>query len=219
MAFLTNYSAHLARPRYTKPIDTLPEFVGQQYRWGVIGDSKKYFVDMRDSPLTDFQQLYASVVDESDMGDRIRHLRSNDRRYALLVDVNFERYIAEVEDIFEETAQLRLMRSCFYNHYSVLVFKMHSPFTAYFNEQIRRLVESGIVQNWASKARTPHSQQIAMRFFGVFGRRQQQSDSAVQLDLHTIMGAFLVLAGGHLAGVWCVWCGDNAQCDKGKRIF
>lgn len=76
-------------------------------------------------------------MEEKDLEERVYKIR-NHKRYGIFVKVFLNNYVNNIESIVTEALRLRLMKSRFFNHYSTLILKKHSPFTAYVTDRTNR---------------------------------------------------------------------------------
>lgn len=86
-----------------------------------------------------YRKLLEAAVDEVDVQERNHQMATNDH-YAVFVNVNYNRFVTDIGEIFEESLKKRLMKSCFYNQYTTLVLPKHSPYTDYVNVKIERYI-------------------------------------------------------------------------------
>lgn len=153
VCYSTGYTALISSPRYTKPVDSLNDFIHNrnifvyffyhklnlpqpELIWGIIYPNRVHFQELNSSQVPNYRKLLASAIDEKDVEQRNFNMANNDN-YAVFVKVNYNRFVTDIAAIFNESIKLRLMKSCFYNQYTTLVMPKHSPYKDYVNHKIK----------------------------------------------------------------------------------
>lgn len=163
-----------------------------------------------------YRTLYERSFRHRAPTDRLLAVRSARPDYAVIVKVLHGNYVADVDDVVHAAAaRMRLMDSCFYNHYTVFLLAQHSRHTDYLNRWIRRYREVGVLQHWSAEM-TRRADDGAMRSF--FGRpawrRRRETHAWGVRNLH---GALAVLAVGYAVG-GVVFVGELAAAGKWRRF-
>jgi hypothetical protein len=94
-----------------------------------------------------------------------------------------------------ELAELRVMQECTSRYFIALALAKRSPYTAAFNVEVVRLIESGIVQHWKKRYTHESVNSTVSRLFEKDGRKNTGPEV---LRLEHVQGAFLLLATGVL---------------------
>lgn len=137
--YSTGYTSRLTIPQFSKPINTIHDFVQQGIYWVVNGNST-LVRSLRSIDSYDYKMMADRAVNETKDTETIQHLRTN--RFGVLTKVLSNNYLTDIDDIAEETTRLRLMKSCLFKQYSTLAFEKYSPYTKFFNFNIKRFVIS-----------------------------------------------------------------------------
>lgn len=147
-----------------------------------------------------YRTLYDRAFREHDLNERRHNIHSRPD-YAVIVKVLQRNYVADVDDVLQDAAHaLRLMNTCFYNHYTVFLLRRNSRHTAYLNRWIRRYRESGILQLW-SRQMTRRQDESVMRSFFDRDVRLTRHVRTVSWNLTNFSGAIVVLTTGYAMGV------------------
>lgn len=145
-AYSTKLMSVLARPLFTKAVDSVADFVREGLFWGEIGERETMKRDFLDSGNADYIELAQRLQVEKDLEERHRNLQTG--RYARFVKTLNNKYVMDTETIANYTSQLRLMKSCVNEYFTVFPFDKKSPYTRYFNMKLGRLKEAGIIRYW-----------------------------------------------------------------------
>ena len=94
-----------------------------------------------------------------------------------------------------EPTELRVMQECTSRYFIALALAKRSPYTAAFNSDVVRLIESGIVQHWKERNTRESVNSTVSRLFEKDGRKNTGPEV---LRLEHVQGAFLLLAAGVL---------------------
>lgn len=163
--------------------------------WANTRDLSEYTEMLNGS--RNYRTLYERVFHERDVAERRRNIRTR-ADYAIIVKVLQRNYVADVDNVLHDAAQaLRLMDSCFYNHYTVFLLRRHSRHTAFLNSWIHRYRESGILRLW-SRQMTRRQDESVMRSF--FRRDVRRSRRAEAWSLSNFSGALVMLEMGYIVG-------------------
>ena len=92
-----------------------------------------------------------------------------------------------------ELSKLRVMRECTSRYFIALALAKRSHYTAAFNVEVVRLIESGIVQHWKDRSTRESVNSTVSRLFEKDGRKNTGPEV---LRLEHVQGAFLLLAAG-----------------------
>jgi hypothetical protein len=95
----------------------------------------------------------------------------------------------------DELTELRVMQEWTTRFFISLALAKRSPYTAAFNVDVVRLIESGIVQHWKERITYKSVNSTVSRLFEKDGRKNTGPEV---LTLEHIQGAFLLLAAGFL---------------------
>lgn len=147
-----------------------------------------------------YQTLYDRAFRENDIDERRHNIRTRPD-YAVIVKVLQRNYVADIDDVLHEAAHaLRLMDTCFFNHYTVFLLRRNSRHTAYLNRWIRRYRESGILQLW-SRQMTHRKDESMMRSFFDRDVHLTRHVQSLAWSLTNFRGAIVVLTMGYVMGV------------------
>lgn len=105
-------------------------------RWGYVGVGNN-FKELSDSSILSYRNLAAHSELEESINERIQKLRTR-KDYGVFVKVLLNSFVVDLDNIMEEALTMRLMRQCFFDHFTVFALKKHSPYTAYISEKIKR---------------------------------------------------------------------------------
>ena len=94
-----------------------------------------------------------------------------------------------------ELTELRVMQECTSRFFISLALAKRSPYTAAFNVEVARLIESGILQQWKERITYQNVNSTVSRLFEKDGWKNEGPEV---LRLEHVQGAFLLLAVGFL---------------------
>lgn len=105
-----------------------------EVHWGFF----EYYMDLHTSTVANYQRLCHLAVHETSAEERSARIRSLDARYAVFTENLMHRYLTAIEPVLDAVlqSQMRLIRTCMYNHYTVFALQKHSPYTSYLNRKI-----------------------------------------------------------------------------------
>lgn len=134
--YSTGYTSRLTIPHFSKPINTIDDFLQQNIHWGI--DTNSSFAQiLRTIDSNDFQLMADRAVIVTKLNEKLAHLRTN--HFGVLTKVLSNNYLTDIDDLtMSETKGLRLMKSCIFKQYSTLAFEKYSPYTTIFNFNIKR---------------------------------------------------------------------------------
>lgn len=133
--YSTGYTSRLTIPQFSKPINTIDDFLQQNIYWGIDGNSSFVRI-LKSIDSNDFQLMADRAVIETKLKEKLKNLQTN--HFAVLTKVLSKNYLTDIDDISNEAIRLRLMKSCIFKQYSTLAFEKYSPYTNIFNFNIKR---------------------------------------------------------------------------------
>lgn len=98
--------------------------------------------------------------------------------------------MTETETFDDIAHELRLMKECLFQHFTVFGFQHHSPFKQIFDRQIARFLEAGILQNWFRDMTIKYGKSYMNHFFE---SNVARSNEPIVLTLEHVSGAFYFL--------------------------
>lgn len=101
------------------------------FTWGYF----EYYMDLEKSSVPAYQRLFRQAFQEKDPSDKLRNIRQNPK-YGVYTEVIFGRFLAAIQTVLDDALNMRLMKSCLYNHWTTFALQKNSPYTEYFNEKI-----------------------------------------------------------------------------------
>lgn len=107
-----------------------------EMRWGYVGAGNN-FKELSDSSVLSYRNLAAQSELEESINERIHKLRTR-KDYGVFVKVLLNSFVVDLDNIIKEALTMRLMRQCFFDHYTVFALKKHSPYTGYISDKIKR---------------------------------------------------------------------------------
>lgn len=103
------------------------------YSWGYF----EYYMDLENSQVDAYQKLYRLASQERDAAERSHNIHQNPR-YGVYTEVILDRFLTSIQPVIADALQMRLMRSCIYNHWTTFGLLKNSPYTLHFNEKISK---------------------------------------------------------------------------------
>lgn len=104
-----------------------------ELRWG-------YFdFDTSNQVSEKYIKLMQLSFQETNIQERINNLHTRNK-YAIYVEVLFNIFVTNLNQLIDEALKMHLMKSCFFDHYTIFVLKKHSPYTAFINDKLKRCV-------------------------------------------------------------------------------
>lgn len=183
-------TSFLTRPQYTKPINTLQDFIESGSHWGFSDPS--YVNTMMHTAESTLYKLGSMFDDNGD--DELRKERVKKRNYGL-----FGKFVSNTlmidGDIYTDKSVLSMLRplqECMY-HYK-LVFKMrkNSPFKYVLDKKLYQFLESGLYSHWYKQIYTSLNGTTMDKLFTGFETYFDQSS----LSVRRIQGVFYLLFSG-----------------------
>lgn len=139
VSYTTRYTALLTSPSYSKPINTVEDFLDTELMFGtLIPPATNDFVNnLRMSGIRTYNQLSERVHLFAGAVDRIDKLKTG--RFALPSTVMSSTFIKQDFPTKDDLKTMfRVMKNCVTNYFTVFAFQKNSPYTSLFNLYIRR---------------------------------------------------------------------------------
>lgn len=186
----TGYSAGitslLAKPRYTKPINSFDDFHNEKIQWG--SNNRLYADILLSSGDATMMKVANSYVYEGN--DQVKSARLKRGKYAALIKTISNNFVTDVEFLQNDkelTYSLRVMQECLNNYYVVFSLRENSPFKHLFDKKIYQITESGLHKYWFNEIENHYSITYMHNFFIDF------SDISINeaLTLNKIQGIYV----------------------------
>lgn len=128
--YTTEYTSLLTSPPRSKPIDTVEDFINEEYFWGETGVDKI----VREFNSEKYKQ-FIDLVKEPTTQEQIDFLVT--KKYGRFVKVlSNKNYITDTETFSNFAESLRLLKECLFNYYIVFAFQKKSGFKTIFDQKI-----------------------------------------------------------------------------------
>ncbi|GAB0090954.1 uncharacterized protein DMENIID0001_057390 [Sergentomyia squamirostris] len=161
-AYCTGYTSLLTTPRFTKPIDTIADFLDQGLSWSDRNKDDLLYSELKVSESQMIRNLAERYdINKNDPG----HLdKIASGKYAKFVKILSNNYVTDTETYASHAHHLRLMKECFYKYYVVILFKKKSPYTVYFTYHLTKHHEVGLVAHWFTQTNIKHGKSNSEKF-------------------------------------------------------
>ncbi|GAB0090952.1 uncharacterized protein DMENIID0001_057370 [Sergentomyia squamirostris] len=159
--YSTGYTSIVTTLLFNKPINTVPDMIDKNLRWGDINGHFKIKLSLSSNKeLTDLAQLTIDYYSEE------AETLFKSLNYAQVVSVLNNGWVTDKSQRFENaSSKYRVMNTCIYNSYTVFAFQKNSPYLKYFNKEIPKYVESGLLQHWLTLANVHYGKRYIKNFF------------------------------------------------------
>lgn len=136
VGYSTGYTALLSSPVYTEPVDTVADYLAQpDYVWSYVGN----VCDFRDleKSIDMYRRLYQRIEYVASAAEQTKMILTGDRQITVYVAVIFDRYIVYAKDLLRNRVRsMRMMKSCWYGHYTTLALYKYSAYRALLDDII-----------------------------------------------------------------------------------
>lgn len=130
--YSTGYTSLLASPPTTKPINTIQDFINEEYFWGEIQINQL------------LEEIKYSTYSE-ELSKRVRMPTENnrdwllDRKYGKFVKIlSNNNYVAAAEDLASTAGSLRILKEC--------IFRLYASFAVQKNSGLQKIFDNKITQ-------------------------------------------------------------------------
>lgn len=137
ISYATGYTSLLSSPVYTDLVDTVDEYNDKDFIWSNVGHPTD-FADLVNS-VDRYRRLYEKLQWIDSEEEQTDLIASNDRRITIYVDLLFDRFVSGASQLLSRKIRtMRLMKSCWYSHYTTFALQKHSPYLRTLNTLIER---------------------------------------------------------------------------------
>uniref|UniRef100_A0A3F2ZDC6 Ionotropic glutamate receptor C-terminal domain-containing protein n=1 Tax=Lutzomyia longipalpis TaxID=7200 RepID=A0A3F2ZDC6_LUTLO len=190
-AYCTGYTSLLTTPRFSKPIDTIADFLEQGITWGTIRKGHSMQDDMMSSGNRAFMEMAKRYYHEKNHTDEVNRIASG--KYAKFVKILSNKFITDTETFPNHTHYLRIMKQCISRYYTVLLLKKNSPYTSFVSSLIPRYIEGGFISHWFTEMNTKYGKSYMN---ALFDDQIKQFADTKGLQMANLLGAFYLLGLG-----------------------
>lgn len=129
VGYTTFYTALLSSPIYTPTVNTIAEYVEQDFVWSIDGDVGSYQRLAKGLPQYQQDKLFEKSYAERTKAEQTKRILAGDRRVTYYVDILFDRYITSTRDLLSRKVRsMRPMDTCWFTHYTTLALQKYSPY-------------------------------------------------------------------------------------------
>lgn len=136
--YMTGYTTLLTIPRYTKPIETLSDFLEQGVQWGEPMKNPKVVPTLLATENPEYIELARRVRTEESFAAIYKLLGTPN--YGRFIKVLSKSFVTETENYIQFSENLKTMSQCIFEYYSTFAFQKQSPFRKIIDRQIPRWV-------------------------------------------------------------------------------
>lgn len=136
IGYSTGYTSLLSSPVYTKTADNIAEYNNLDFVWSYTGNVSTFDeLKTADKP---FRRLLERIEHESEEVQATR-IEAGDRRVTVYTEILYDRYVTYSKHLLtRKIRSLRLMKSCWYSHYTTFAMQKYSPYKVVVNDLIAR---------------------------------------------------------------------------------
>lgn len=191
-AYSTKYTSILTQPLYTKAVDTVKDFIEEGLFWGEVGDRESWKKEFLATGNEYYMELPNRMIEEKDLSERLEYIPKG--HYARYVKILGNNYVTDTETFAPLANQLRLMKTCVDNYYTVFPFAKNSPYTAFVNRKIAQFTDAGIIDHWFNLMTIKYGKSYMA---GLFDKNREKTSAETQsLVLNNVVGGFYLLGIG-----------------------
>lgn len=216
VGYTTFYTALLSSPIYTPTVNTIAEYVEQDFVWSIDGgDVGSYLRLAKALPQYQQDKLYEMAYAERSKAAQTARIVAGDRRVTYYVDILFDRYITASRDLLSRKVRsMRPMDTCWFTHYTTLALQKYSPYLHLLDGIIERFREGGFFVQWFDTLHFENRHEMLVML-------QKSSDHHVNkrrsLTVADVMGVFAMLLIGWLLG-GLVFAVELARAKYKRRV-
>ncbi|GAB0090951.1 uncharacterized protein DMENIID0001_057360 [Sergentomyia squamirostris] len=201
--YSTGYTSIVTTLLFNKPINTVRDVIDKNLRWGDIEDifknilsesSDKEYIKLADLQIDSYSEEAETLFQSSN--------------YAQVGTVLTNNWITEVDRFENASSKYSVMNTCFYKVYTVFVFSKNSPYLEYFNKEIPKYVESGLILHWFDVMNRLYGKRYFLDLFMDTNQMMQgpfiMTVADIAIGLY-ILGIGLVISTGVFIAELCCW--------------
>ncbi|GAB0094352.1 uncharacterized protein DMENIID0001_096400 [Sergentomyia squamirostris] len=186
--YSTGHTSILTTSLFHKPINTIKDVVDRELAWG--DTTNLLNVTFSRSENQELRQLVTLLINPD--SDEAENLLQN-FKYAQTVSIQDNRYVIEAERFENFSPGYRVMNTCLFKVHTVFAFKVNSPYVSFFNREIPKYIESGLIQRWMDMTSFRYGDKYVFTFFRET-KEMTQEPSVMSVD--DIAFGLYVLGGG-----------------------
>lgn len=138
VGYSTGYASLLSSPVYSATVDTVDDYIDKtDFVWSYVGNTSDF--SNLETSLELYQRLYRRIEGVPSAVEQADRILAGDRRMTIYVEITFNRYVTYAKQLMANRVRsLRLMKSCWYGHYTTLALSKYSAYTALVDDIIAK---------------------------------------------------------------------------------